>query len=209
MSKACKISGCERKYSAKGFCQYHYNLAWRRANPDKQSEYDARREWTPERRASRAASCRRWAEKNKEYDKARRKRYYEENRDEILRKWSVWRESNKERLAESFREWCLKHPVANRARIHKYVTSKTQAGGYFSENEWEALLDAFGHTCPRCGARPTLLEADHIVPVSKGGHSNIDNIQPLCRSCNAKKRDKTIAYLPWDGLAARVKNLLE
>lgn len=32
------------------------------------------------------------------------------------------------------------------------------------------------------------LEYDHIVPISQGGKSIIENIQVLCRSCNRKKR---------------------
>jgi 5-methylcytosine-specific restriction endonuclease McrA len=40
-----------------------------------------------------------------------------------------------------------------------------------------------------CGKRKPL-EADHVIPVCKGGTSWLHNIQPLCRSCNAKKHDK-------------------
>lgn len=32
-------------------------------------------------------------------------------------------------------------------------------------------------------------EIDHIVPFSRGGPCTIDNLQPLCRSCNRKKHD--------------------
>lgn len=33
------------------------------------------------------------------------------------------------------------------------------------------------------------LEFDHIIPVSKGGPTSVDNIRILCRECNRKKSD--------------------
>lgn len=33
-------------------------------------------------------------------------------------------------------------------------------------------------------------EVDHIVPSSQGGTSDEPNLQPLCRVCNAIKRDR-------------------
>lgn len=37
-----------------------------------------------------------------------------------------------------------------------------------------------------------LLEIDHIIPVSKGGMSTMDNLQTLCWKCNRTKSDKII-----------------
>ena len=47
--------------------------------------------------------------------------------------------------------------------------------------------------CPKCGKESLSLsgmEADHITPWSKGGKTNDDNCQVLCKDCNRRKSDK-------------------
>ena len=44
-----------------------------------------------------------------------------------------------------------------------------------------------GAPCVACGTPSDTI--DHIIPLSKGGTNDIDNLQPMCRSCNAKKND--------------------
>lgn len=51
------------------------------------------------------------------------------------------------------------------------------------------------YTCKKCGnstyKEPNLLlEIDHIIPISKGGESNKDNLQTLCWKCNRAKGAK-------------------
>lgn len=53
------------------------------------------------------------------------------------------------------------------------------------------------HTCKHCSAsiavEPNLLlEVDHIVPVSRGGLSQVDNLQTLCWRCNRTKSNKLV-----------------
>ena len=44
-----------------------------------------------------------------------------------------------------------------------------------------------GWKCVQCGARGRL-EADHIVPLRKGGAAfDLDNLQSLCGGCHARK----------------------
>jgi len=49
-----------------------------------------------------------------------------------------------------------------------------------------AVLVRDGGRCRRCGSARNL-EIDHIVPVSKGGASEEENLQTLCRRCNRRK----------------------
>lgn len=61
--------------------------------------------------------------------------------------------------------------------------------GTINISDWYAMLDAYNHACAYCGATEDITQ-DHIIPLIKGGLNIIENIQPLCRSCNSKKRDK-------------------
>jgi 5-methylcytosine-specific restriction endonuclease McrA len=52
-----------------------------------------------------------------------------------------------------------------------------------------------GYRCQYCGAKPPVkgLNYDHVVPRSKGGKTNWENIVTSCLTCNLKKGDKTLA----------------
>lgn len=49
-----------------------------------------------------------------------------------------------------------------------------------------AVLDRDGHRCSYCGSTYDLT-IDHIIPVAKGGTSNIENLRTLCSYCNTSK----------------------
>lgn len=80
-------------------------------------------------------------------------------------------------------------------RKQRYDREK-QAPGFFTLAEWETLKAQFDWACPCCKRRePEIkLTVDHIIPLSRGGSHNIENIQPLCKQCNCRKHAKIIRY---------------
>ena len=69
---------------------------------------------------------------------------------------------------------------------------KNKAEGHFTPYEWELIKKQYGYKCPSCNKKePQIkLTIDHIIPLSKGGSNWIENIQPLCNSCNSSKNVK-------------------
>lgn len=76
--------------------------------------------------------------------------------------------------------------------------------------EWLALVDACGNACVRCGGAGVV--KDHITPIYQGGSDGIDNLQPLCQSCNSSKGPENKDFRPEDWrerLRERLRNAYE
>lgn len=52
----------------------------------------------------------------------------------------------------------------------------------------QEIFERDGYTCVICGStEKESLEIDHIMPISKGGKTEPDNLQTLCHDCNIRK----------------------
>lgn len=78
---------------------------------------------------------------------------------------------------------------------HRSRARRAGATGSFTLQEWRDLCAQFGNVC-LCCKRTVPLTVDHVIPFSRGGTNNIDNIQPLCGTCNRRKGTKTTDYRP-------------
>lgn len=117
-----------------------------------------------------------------------------EKRKQYLKDYN---KKNKDNKTEYRKNYLLK----NRARynFHQRLRNykRKNAGGEYTETEWESLKKKYNYMCLCCKKfEPDIkLSADHITPISKGGSSNISNIQPLCKVCNSQKYTYIINYI--------------
>lgn len=90
-------------------------------------------------------------------------------------RWTGW---DRDMVEEAMRE--LRH-----SSYAEYVQTEPRRRR-MSKKISRAVFARDGHTCLACGTSDRLT-VDHILPVSKGGADDLDNLQTLCHSCNARK----------------------
>lgn len=174
--------------------KYYENLEERRAKDREQSR--ERRARDPEK----SRQKQRDQYRNSPKKKASLKSYRERNREKVLARKREWYQRNRDKIVARVRAWREKNPTRNNLlRIKSNHTRRAKVsgnGGSFTPQEWDWLMNLCGNRCVKCGATNTKIERDHIVPITRGGQSNIENIQPLCEHCNRTKFNKIADYRP-------------
>ena len=179
--KVC-VRARTKKYRQEHIEQY---AQYEKARANLPHRIEARRKYQEEHKDEIAEYKKQWAAENEDSVEASRRKHYKLHRDEIIARSEKWGEDNPEKVRQA---------KANNSR--KRRAAKHASPGSFTVEEFEALCDAYGNRCLACGTTDVPLEADHVVPLTRGGTDDIGNIQPLCGSCNREKFVGVIDYRP-------------
>lgn len=149
-----------------------------------------------------------WRNDNPEYHRAYQRGYRQNHLKECTERNNQWNEENPELVSgykkkyndthpgynnESSSKWRKTHPEEKLVLTRKRRAKLREVEGDITAEEWRTIVEIWGPNCLCCGEiKPLTL--DHIVPISFGGPHTVDNVQPLCLSCNSSKGTKTIDY---------------
>lgn len=146
---------------------------------ERRDENEKRYRVQPHRRKLSVLSSARYLEKHPEAQEKKREV------DRLYAKSPDGRRANKQATA--------RYRKTENGREVRRITKARRRGavGSFSPVEWNALLAEHGYKCAHCESSENI-EIDHIVPIALGGTNTIDNVQPLCRSCNSSKGSRYV-----------------
>lgn len=164
------------------------------------------REWAKENPERKAANAKAWAENNPDKCTASTRAWQKRNPEKVRESIRNWVSSNRDKTREYARQW----QAQNRELYHE-IQKKWRAGNQtywrvrdaalrkvtstFTLDQWLEVLEEFGHRCAYCLCDDQKLTMDHVIPVAKGGEHVRENIVPACKSCNSRKKDRSIFYM--------------
>lgn len=111
--------------------------------------------------------------------------------------WKHGLSKTKYYISEKNKQWAIDNYEKKLFHVKHRRILKNKSSGSHTLNEWKNLKETYNWICLCCNkSEPEItLSEDHIVPLTQDGSDDIENIQPLCRSCNSIKHTKIINYI--------------
>ena len=131
-----------------------------------------------------------WLKRYPEKARAAAKRWNHANPEKRREQQRRQRERDPAKYNAKIAAYHKAHPEVVRVKRIAYRARKAAAPGSFSGKEWAALVRSYDGRCAYCGEQKPL-QADHRIPLSRGGTNFISNILPACRRCNCRKARNT------------------
>jgi 5-methylcytosine-specific restriction endonuclease McrA len=102
---------------------------------------------------------------------------------------------NRKQVREYARTWAAANPEKVKEHIftknHNRRARIVSAIGRNTAPERRRLLDSYLGRCAYCFSAKAK-HFDHVVPLSRGGSNDIDNLVPACAFCNVSKGNRSL-----------------
>ena len=142
------------------------------------------------RRAYQREYIRRNYDRHLEHSKMAMRRWRANNPEARVARDRAYKVRHKEQVNAGHVRYRKNHPEQRLAISRRRRARELGATGNYTVSEWLVLLEYYDQRCGYCGDGGRM-QADHRVPLSRGGSHNIANIIPACGPCNRQKATMT------------------
>lgn len=121
------------------------------------------------------------------------------NPSQARQRKTQWYFDNKPRLRDASKAWKQLHHDNVKESNYRRRAKKALVDSNLTAEEWETIKREYGYRCLACGRQEpgVALTIDHVIPLSRQGEDVVENIQPLCQSCNSTKHMDTTDFRPF------------
>jgi 5-methylcytosine-specific restriction endonuclease McrA len=134
------------------------------------------------------------------YHRESAKRRYHKNPQEMVKRSTAYRKTHKEQVNMRFKKYREQDSFKNRSKLSnlRQRAKKRSNNSFLLENidlyrdsqDKMHVENLLNDPCCYCG-KP-MEDIDHIVPVTKSGEENWENLTAACKSCNTSKNNKNL-----------------
>jgi len=205
IEKVCRV--CQKQYlgtTRARFCEtcrkarwYKQNSDWAKKHPTETKNFD--RVWRSKHPEQRKQITKSWyinkRKSNPEYFRARAlklKDYYQNNRERLLKDKVIYHIKNRDHINIKTKLWRKENPAMVAANNLKLRTRDP-----IDPELIKLVFKLYEYECMYCCSKENL-SLEHILPITRGGDNNFENLGVACKSCNSSKGNKTIVeFMEW------------
>ena len=200
--KICSVKNCNNKLIVKGLCKKHYQKQWEGKNRNHRAKYKKQYrqdnkehhiKYDKQRYQDKEEYFIEYRKNNKKQHAKSSKRWREEHKEHLLQ----YRINNKEHFAEWYKQYrqnpsgkaILMTHRHNYRLLTKGLTKEIIQRVYKDNCEKYGVL-----TCILCSKHIEFGDdsLEHLIPISRGGTNDYDNLGISHIKCNKKKYTKTL-----------------
>lgn len=119
---------------------------------------------------------------------------YEKHKKSYVDRATAWNGSHPEKRRAADHKCAQKRPELYRRiwrlkQQRRNATMRNVLGVGVTAQDWRRIIESQHGRCWWCG-QESPLHMDHVIPVSKAGRHEPENIVGSCQPCNSRKRDR-------------------
>jgi len=174
-------------------CQKANKREWYVANAEHARQYSS--QWVRDNYERAKATRKEWVKNNPEKVKAYHRKSYQKHKAKKMEYKRLYKKRKGDSYRKQARDYTKRWRAENKEKVRIQwkvrQARKRAASGAHTTKDIRELYELQHRRCGYCGISLfNEYHVDHIMPLSKNGSNDPENLMIACRDCNLSKRDR-------------------